>query len=89
MKPILILITLLVTSLSLRAQEITHMDSENIESRFKEYFKNDEIVINGGIKTIEDIKNHLSKVDGVMIGRAVYHSPYFLADIERDIFGNN
>tara|TARA_B100000579_G_scaffold152719_1_gene124109 strand:+ start:256 stop:1239 length:984 start_codon:yes stop_codon:yes gene_type:complete len=56
--------------------------------KLKEYFKNDEIIINGGIKTIEDIKYHLLKVDGAMIGRAIYHSPYFLADIERDIFSN-
>ena len=56
--------------------------------KLKEYFKDDEIIINGGIKTTEDIKNHLSKVDGAMIGRAVYQSPYFLADIERDIFNN-
>tara|TARA_A100001011_G_scaffold311474_1_gene328521 strand:+ start:1421 stop:2404 length:984 start_codon:yes stop_codon:yes gene_type:complete len=56
--------------------------------KLKEYFKNDEIIINGGIKTTRDVKDHLSKVDGVMIGRAVYHSPYFLADIEKDIFNN-
>ena len=41
------------------------------------------------IKTSGDIKNHLKKVDGVMIGRAIYHSPYFLADIEREVFGND
>jgi hypothetical protein len=56
--------------------------------QLKEHFKNDEIIINGGIKSTEDIKNHLLKVDGAMIGRAIYHSPYFLADIERDIFNN-
>jgi tRNA-dihydrouridine synthase A len=56
--------------------------------KLKEHFKNDEIIINGGIKTTKDIKNHLSKVDGAMIGRAIYHSPYFLAEIERDIFNN-
>tara|TARA_B100000963_G_scaffold342287_1_gene342991 strand:+ start:3486 stop:4469 length:984 start_codon:yes stop_codon:yes gene_type:complete len=56
--------------------------------RLKDYFKNDEIIINGGIKTTTEIKNHLDKVDGVMIGRAIYHSPYLLADIEKDIFGN-
>ena len=56
--------------------------------KIKEYFKNDEIIINGGIKTTEEIKVHLSKVDGVMIGRAIYHSPYFLANIEKDIFNN-
>ncbi len=56
--------------------------------KLKEHFKSDEIIINGGIKTTEEIKKHLSKVDGAMIGRAVYHSPYFLADIEKDIFRN-
>ena len=34
------------------------------------------------------MKNHLKKVDGVMIGRAAYHTPYLLADIERKIFNN-
>ena len=57
--------------------------------QLKEHFKNDEIIINGGIKTTDDIKKHLLKVDGAMIGRAIYQSPYFLADIERDIFNND
>ena len=60
----------------------------NLFINWKNNFKDDEIIINGGIKTTEDIKNHLLKVDGAMIGRAIYHSPYFLADIERDIFNN-
>jgi tRNA-dihydrouridine synthase A len=34
------------------------------------------------------IKPHLEKTDGVMIGRAAYHTPYLLADIEREIFNN-
>ena len=54
----------------------------------KKYFKDDEIIINGGIKTTQDINNHLKTVDGVMIGRAIYHSPYFLADIEKKVFNN-
>ena len=57
--------------------------------KLKEYFKNDEIIINGGIKTTQDIKDHLKIVDGAMIGRAIYHSPYFLADIEKEIFNND
>ncbi len=56
--------------------------------RLKDYFKKDEIIINGGIKTVTEIENHLTKVDGVMIGRAIYHSPYFLAEIEKKIFKN-
>ena len=57
--------------------------------KLKEHFKNDEIIINGGIKTTNDIKEHLKIVDGAMIGRAIYHSPYFLADIEKEIFKND
>ena len=56
--------------------------------RLKKEFRNDEVIINGGITDINQIKNHLAKVDGVMIGRAIYHSPYFLADIEKEIYKN-
>ncbi|MBS0351267.1 MAG: tRNA dihydrouridine(20/20a) synthase DusA [Proteobacteria bacterium] len=38
------------------------------------------IVINGGVKTWEDIQNHLNYVDGVMIGREAYQNPLFLAE---------
>ena len=55
----------------------------------KKDFKEEEIIINGGITSTDQIKEHLSKVDGVMIGRSVYHSPYFLAEIEKEIFNNN
>ena len=56
--------------------------------KLKDYFKDDEIIINGGIKTTIEIKDHLQRVDGVMNGRAIYHSPYFLAEIEKEVFGN-
>tara|TARA_B100000029_G_scaffold65653_1_gene58628 strand:- start:73 stop:741 length:669 start_codon:yes stop_codon:yes gene_type:complete len=45
-----------------------------------------EIIINGGISKVQDIKNHLKKCNGVMIGRAIYQNPYFLVDIDREIF---
>ncbi|MAV48916.1 MAG: tRNA dihydrouridine(20/20a) synthase DusA [Pelagibacteraceae bacterium] len=48
-----------------------------------------EIIINGAITNTEQVKSHLEKVDGVMIGRAIYQSPYFLADIEKEIFKND
>ena len=54
----------------------------------KKDFPNEEIIINGGITSTEQVKNHLKKIDGVMIGRAAYHTPYMLADIEREIFDN-
>ena len=55
----------------------------------KKDFKNLEIIINGGIGSTNEIKEHLNKVDGVMLGRSIYHSPYILADIEKEIFNNN
>ncbi len=57
--------------------------------RLKKEFKEDEVVINGGITETNQIEDHLKKVDGVMIGRAIYHSPYFLAEIEKKIFKND
>jgi len=45
-----------------------------------------EIIINGGIVKIDEIKKHLKKCDGVMIGRAIYQNPFFLVDIEKEIF---
>jgi len=45
-----------------------------------------EIIINGGISKTEEIKNHLKLCDGIMIGRAIYQNPYFLVDIEKEIF---
>jgi tRNA-dihydrouridine synthase A len=47
-----------------------------------------EIIINGGITKIDEIKKHLKFCDGVMIGRAIYQNPYFLTEIENDIFNS-
>jgi len=54
--------------------------------KIKEQNPDLEIIINGGISKTEDIKNHLKLCDGVMIGRAIYQNPYFLVDIEKEIF---
>ena len=48
-----------------------------------------EVIINGGITNTEDIKKHLEVCDGVMIGRAIYQNPYFLSEIEKEIFNTN
>ncbi len=47
--------------------------------RLKQDFPELYIEINGGIKTLDDIKTHLAYVDGVMIGREAYHNPFILA----------
>ncbi len=56
--------------------------------KLKKDFPNEEVIINGGIAKVNEIKPHLKKTDGVMIGRAAYHTPYLLADIEKEIFNN-
>jgi len=45
------------------------------------------IVINGGIATLEECETHLEHVDGVMLGRAAYHSPAMLTDVDARFFG--
>ena len=57
--------------------------------RLKKDFPDEEIIINGGITSTNEVKKHLQKVDGVMIGRSAYHTPYILAEIEREIFDND
>lgn len=54
--------------------------------RLKEKFPNMIIIINGGIKTIEQAQHHLNYVDGCMVGRAAYETPYLLSTVDRDIF---
>jgi len=45
------------------------------------------IVLNGGITDLKACAAHLTHVDGVMLGRAAYHDPYCLADVDRRFFG--
>ena len=57
--------------------------------RLKEDFSNLKFTINGGIENCEEIANHLDKVDGVMLGRAIYHNPFLLKQIEEEVFNSN
>tara|TARA_Y100000591_G_scaffold270373_1_gene245206 strand:- start:130 stop:1122 length:993 start_codon:yes stop_codon:yes gene_type:complete len=57
--------------------------------KLKKDFPKEQIIINGGITSVDEIKPHLEKTDGVMIGRAAYHTPYILAEIEKEIFNND
>jgi tRNA-dihydrouridine synthase A len=45
-----------------------------------------EIIINGGVQTINDCTLHLGAVDGVMVGRAAYHDPFAFATVDSDIY---
>ena len=47
----------------------------------------DQLSINGGIETIEAAEDHLAHMSGVMLGRAAYHEPMLLAEIDHRLFG--
>ena len=55
--------------------------------RLKKDLPNLNIIINGGIKSMEESIDHLQHVDGVMIGRAAYENPFIVKDIDHDIYG--
>ena len=54
--------------------------------RLKEKSPDLEVVINGGIASVDEVKNHLEHVDGVMLGRAAYHTPWLLAECQQQLF---
>ena len=55
--------------------------------QLKRDFPDLEIIINGGIATLEQCKAHLMQVDGVMLGREAYQNPWLLAEVDQQIFG--
>ncbi len=48
-----------------------------------------EIIINGGIKTLEACDRHLQQVDGVMLGREIYHNPFLLAQVDSRYYNDD
>lgn len=56
--------------------------------QLKQDFPDLEILINGGIKTLPEIDEHLKHVDGVMLGREAYHNPYLMASFDARYYGN-
>ena len=54
--------------------------------QLKKDFPKLKFTINGGIETCQDIARHLDQVDGVMLGRSIYHNPFLLEQIEVEIF---
>ena len=67
-------------------REIPPLDHARVY-RLKREFPELVVVINGGIGTVDEARAHLAQVDGVMIGRAAYHDPYFLARLEQALYG--
>jgi len=55
--------------------------------RLKAEYPHLEIVVNGGIGSLDACAEHLARVDGVMVGREAYRNPYMLARVDGRLFG--
>ena len=60
----------------------------DVAAQLKADFPDLEIVLNGGIKTLDECQAHLETFDGVMLGREAYHNPYLLAEVDQQLFGS-
>ncbi|HEX4856413.1 MAG TPA: tRNA dihydrouridine(20/20a) synthase DusA, partial [Limnobacter sp.] len=58
-----------------------------VVKRLKQNFPHLQIILNGGIKTIDEIQSHLRWADGCMIGREAYSNPWLLAGFDEVILG--
>jgi tRNA-dihydrouridine synthase A len=67
-------------------REVPPLDYERVH-RLKRDFPDVEIVINGGLTDVATVQAELAHVDGVMLGRAAYHEPMVLAEIDRVLLG--
>jgi tRNA-dihydrouridine synthase A len=66
-------------------REIPPLNYERVY-KLKDKFDHLNIVINGGIKTVEESLEHLNHVDGVMVGREAYDNPLMLNSIDKEIY---
>lgn len=69
-------------------REIPPLDYPRVY-QLKQDFPQLTMAINGGIKSLEEAETHLEHLDGVMIGREAYQSPYLLAEVDRQLFGSD
>ena len=69
-------------------REIPPLDY-NMVYRLKRDFPALEVIINGGLNSIDDAVSQLSQVDGSMLGRSIYHNPYSLLEVDERIYGES
>jgi tRNA-dihydrouridine synthase A len=67
-------------------REIPPLDYDRVY-RLKQKYPEKFIGINGGIGSLNEAIGHLAHVDGVMLGRAVYHTPSCLAEVDARLYG--
>ncbi|MFP2769714.1 tRNA dihydrouridine(20/20a) synthase DusA [Oceanisphaera sp. KMM 10153] len=68
-------------------REIPPLDYERVYQLKRDYPALT-IAVNGGIKTLDEAKRHLTQLDGVMLGREAYQNPYLLAQVDAELFGD-
>lgn len=61
----------------------------DVVRRLKADFPSLEIIINGGIRALDEMEHHLDGLDGVMIGREACSNPYLFADVDRRFFDSS
>ncbi|WP_269144446.1 tRNA dihydrouridine(20/20a) synthase DusA [Methylicorpusculum oleiharenae] len=66
-------------------REVPPLDYERVY-KIKQTFPHLEIILNGGITHFDQADEVLQKVDGVMVGREIYHNPYLLADVDAHFY---
>ena len=67
-------------------RDIPPLDYDRVH-RLKAALPGVPVIINGGIGSIEDARQHLDHVDGVMLGRAAYQEPWRLLAVDPELFG--
>jgi tRNA-dihydrouridine synthase A len=67
-------------------REIPPLDHARVH-RLKAVRPGLEVIVNGGIASLDEAESHLRHVDGAMLGRAAYQTPWILADVDRRFFG--
>ncbi|MGH8503541.1 MAG: tRNA dihydrouridine(20/20a) synthase DusA [Gammaproteobacteria bacterium] len=60
----------------------------DVVHRLKQDFPHLEVILNGGVKTLDQAQAQLAQVDGVMLGREVYQNPFCLAEADRRFYGD-
>lgn len=57
--------------------------------QLKQDFPKLEIILNGGVNSLDEVETHLQKVDGVMLGRQAYQNPFILADVDSRFYSED
>lgn len=61
----------------------------DVAAQLKADFPGLEIILNGGLRSLEQCQAQLEVFDGVMVGREAYQNPYLLAQVDQMLFGDD